>query len=181
MWQIISYVLFGITSLAMLHLMILCIVNWKFILMKENEPTSKDEVSEIRQPQPIAYIALGGSVVFYLILIASTFSILGFRFDEEDLSYNVVFFAFFLLGFVLSLVSLNWKIELSEETFVHTNWRGKKRTYRYDEIEERELKSVSRFYKDGKFKFEISCFQDCVSLSERIDKAHRKQKKERPE
>ena len=47
-------------------------------------------------------------------------------------------------------------IEIKEDCFIHTNMFGFKKTYRYDEIEIKQLSAVYRCYKDEKWKITIS-------------------------
>lgn len=76
-------------------------------------------------------------------------------------------------------LQLNWKIEIKKDEFTFTNTFKKKKTYKYDEIEVRELRACYRYYHNGKHIVGISLLlDDFYMLSEAIAAYWAKKKKE---
>ena len=83
-----------------------------------------------------------------------------------------------LCGFFVSF-QLNWKIEVKKDKFTFTNTFKKKKTYKFDEIEVRELRACYRYYHNGKHIVGIlMLLDDFYMLSEAIAAYRAKKKKE---
>ena len=77
------------------------------------------------------------------------------------------------------MLQLNWKIEVKEDRFVFTNTFKKRREYKFDEIEERQLRACYRYYHNGKHIVCISMLlDDFYMLSDAIAAYRLKKKKE---
>lgn len=82
---------------------------------------------------------------------------------------------FLLMSILWSL----WKVEIRDEDFVFRNWFGKKRTYRYEDLELRYHPKGLKwyFYKGDKKVFIMAYYIDGRSLLERrYKKMHKKSK-----
>lgn len=77
------------------------------------------------------------------------------------------------------MLQLNWKIEVKEDRFVFTNTFKKRREYKFEEIEERQLRACYRYCHNGKHIVCISMLLDnFYMLSEAIAAYRAKKKKE---
>ena len=71
----------------------------------------------LRPPKFIFWLGIGGIVGLYSIIII----IFTIAFVPENVAYAVVFFLISFLFFWFVLYSLNWKVELKENTFIFQN------------------------------------------------------------
>ena len=79
----------------------------------------------------------------------------------------------------MKIFKYSQKIFLNSLGFTFTNFFRKKRTYKFDEIEERQLRACYRYYHNGKHIEGISMLSgDFYMLSEAIAAYRSKKKKE---
>mgnify|MGYP007028390802 FL=1 len=98
---------------------------------------------------------------------------------EVRVAVSILFILLIIWAVWLILLQLNWKIEVKEDRFVFTNTFKKRREYKFDEIEERQLRACYRYYHNGKHIVGISMLlDDFYMLSEAIAAYRSKKKKE---
>ena len=98
---------------------------------------------------------------------------------EVRVAVSILFILLIIWAVWLILLQLNWKIEVKEDRFVFTNTFKKRREYKFDEIEERQLRACYRYYHNGKHIVGISMLlDDLYMLSEAIAAYRSKKKKE---
>ena len=153
--------------------------------MKKERLTTEQErdvLSVIRYPKWCLYLGIvgGGFSLFMTALF-----LLGpdHIFTDPDYEVRVAVSILFILLIIwavwLILLQLNWKIEVKEDRFVFTNTFKKRREYKFDEIEERQLRACYRYYHNGKHIVCISMLlDDFYMLSEAIAAYRAKKKKE---
>ena len=153
--------------------------------MKKERLTTEQErdvLSVIRYPKWCLYLGIvgGGFSLFMTALL-----LLGpdHIFTDPDYEVRVAVSILFILLIIwavwLILLQLNWKIEVKEDRFVFTNTFKKRREYKFDEIEERQLRACYRYYHNGKHIVGISMLlDDFYMLSEAIAAYRSKKKKE---
>ena len=132
----------------------------------------RDALSVIRYPKWCLYLGIGGGgfslfMVFFCLLLPDRFV------TDPDYEVRVAASILFILLIIwavwLILLQLNWKIEVKKDEFTFTNTLKKKKTYKYDEIEVRELRACYRYYHNGKHIVGISLLlENCYALSDAI-------------
>ena len=153
--------------------------------MKKERLTTEQErdvLSVIRYPKWCLYLGLGGGG-FSLFMTALFLLGPDHIFTDPDYEVRVAVSILFILLIIwavwLILLQLNWKIEVKEDRFVFTNTFKKRREYKFDEIEERQLRACYRYYHNGKHIVGISMLlDDFYMLSEAIAAYRSKKKKE---
>ena len=139
---------------------------------KSNVGLEEGVISVIRQPIIYLYVGIvgGGFSLFMTALF-----LLGpdHIFPDPDYEVRVAVSILFILLIIwavwLILLQLNWKIEVKEDRFVFTNTFKKRREYKFDEIEERQLRACYRYYHNGKHIVGISLLlENCYALSDAI-------------
>ena len=163
-----------------LIIVVLIPIFYKIILRKkkykENLP-----IKIIRQPKQYLYIG-----VFCLVLSIGMCLVALFLPEEAIDNYEegiripvfLVTFAFVIACVWMIVFQINWKIEIMEEAFVFQNTFGKRKTYRFSEVEVKELSRCTRFYRNGKHIVGISFLQDnCDALEKAIYKYRKEEKK----
>lgn len=182
MLKIVAHILVTITLISLL-------LGIKFLLKYFKSRSSNESISTSKGvifQNKFYVLALFGIFVFLaLAIIGSVFDPFNLSFaahrgmKEDDYIATICFFAYSLVFYGTFVLCVNWRIELSEDTFTHTNMFGIKHTYRYDEIELRPLSAVYRGYKNGKWKFTISYLQNNSDLlSIVIEEYYRAKRKE---
>lgn len=99
---------------------------------------------------------------------------------EEGIRLPVflVTFAFVIACVWMNIFQINWKIEIMKESFVFQNTFGRKKVYKFSEVEVKELSRCTRFYRNGKHIVGISFLQDnCDALENAIYKYRKEEKK----
>ena len=153
--------------------------------MKKERLTTEQErdvLSVIRYPKWCLYLGIGGGG-FSLFMTALFLLGPDHIFTDPDYEVRVAASILFILLIIwavwLILLQLNWKIEVKEDRFVFTNTFKKRREYKFDEIEERQLRASYRYYHNGKPIVGISMLlDDFYMLSEAIAAYRSKKKKE---
>ncbi len=132
--------------------------------MKKNK--AKTSILENIIKQPKEYLYAGIFVLSICVVVSAFFALLpssaiaGYVDEYSRLQLFVVPMLLFFLGIYITVLQLNWKIEIKEGEFEFTNTFGRKRTYRFDEIEVRQLSKCTRFYKNKRHIVGISMLQD---------------------
>lgn len=116
------------------------------------------QLNIIKQPRYYFFVGISGLLIFVAI------SIIAFFFGEESekivwIALYVLFGSFEILCICFIVLQLNWRIEIREEEFTFRNSFRHSRTYKYNEVEVRELSRCTKFYKDGKHIVSISYLQ----------------------
>ena len=149
---------------------------------KSKGEQAEDVLAVIRQPK---WYLWGGGLAATVYFVGILFFLLGpdRLFTDPDYASRISISCFVLfLGIAtLFLVSfqLNWKIEVKEDRFVFTNTFKKRREYKFEEIEERQLRACYRYYHNGKHIVGISMLlDDFYMLSDAIAAYRAKKKKE---
>lgn len=127
-----------------------------------SKPDKIINLNIIRQPKFYLYVGIGGIIIFLalgLFFILAPESMIA---DYESGMRLPVFFTFLILCFpyiIIILFEINWKIELGKNEFSFTNMWNRKRIYKYDEVEIRQLSRSTRFYHNSKHIVTISYLQ----------------------
>ncbi len=137
-------------------------------------------IAVIRMPKWCLYLGTWGSgfclfmMVLFLLVPDHIFT------DPDERVLACLALVLLQIGTVCFLIMwLNWKIEVREDEFIFTNSFKKKKTYKFDEIEERQLRACYRYYHNGKHIVGISMLlDDFYMLSEAIAAYRAKKKKE---
>lgn len=158
---IAAYIVFGISTLLVAWALFTAL--WYVISLKRR-PVPKEKI--IRQPKYFRLVS-PGILLFYAFMIAAIFWPEKFAGTaQETVFWGMMFIIFVLLGWWVNLYSFNWKVEIFDDYFVHTNFLGIKNRYSYDEIEIRNYKACDRIFVDGKYKFTISYLQENIRAIE---------------
>lgn len=157
---IAAYVVFGISTLLVASALFSAL--WYVISLKRH-PEPKEKI--IRQPKSYRILSLG--IVLIYAFMASALFWTEISVDGKAAPDAVmVFFMVVILDWWTCLYSFNWKVEIFDDYFVHTNFLGIKNRYSYDEIEIRNYKACDRIFVDGKYKFTISYLQENIRAIE---------------
>ena len=136
----------------------------------------------IRQPIIYLYVGIIAGVDWLFIALLYLFgpaSIFDFTEYIQRIAASCPFLCLDIAMWFFVSFQLNWKIEIKKDGFTFTNTFKKKKTYKYDEIEVRELRACYRYYHNGKHIVGISLLlDDFYMLSEAIAAYRAKKKKE---
>ena len=90
---------------------------------------------------------------------------------EEGIRLPVflVTFAFVIACVWMIIFQINWKIEIMKESFVFQNTFGRKKVYKFSEVEVKELSRCTRFYRNVQ--------DNCDALENAIYKYRKEEKK----
>lgn len=80
--------------------------------------------------------------------------------EDENMIVGILWTLGMILEWTISMFGFNWKVEIYDDYFVHTNFIGVKHRYNYDEIEIRQYNACDRIFLNGKYRFTISYLQD---------------------
>ena len=104
----------------------------------------RDVLSVIRYPKWCLYLGIGGGG-FSLFMTALFLLGPDHIFTDPDYEVrgaaSILFILLIIWAVWLILLQLNWKIEIKKDGFTFTNTFKKKKTYKFDEIEERQLRA----------------------------------------
>lgn len=163
-FKIIGYIDLVIICCIFLWCAVICLKNRRFLIGREKEKNDK----EIRQPKAYSYIGIICSILFLVLFAFCIWNIKDFEREKylEEIVVLQFWFVLILIGVYILCISLNWRICLYKDYFTHTNFLGITHTYTYEEIKEKEFRSVSRYYKKGHYVFTVSYLQpNCNILS----------------
>lgn len=86
----------------------------------------------IRKPKLYLYVSAPNIILW---IVFEVFTLLEARNDGLLIIIPIVFFTPFILTFIyLSLLQINWKIEIQEDKVIYRNWLRKKATYKVDDL-----------------------------------------------
>lgn len=155
-FKITTHAFFGLYTIGIIWA-ICSFLKWRF---KDIKNIDANPERFIRWGEAYGYIGYGVYALMYFVsimILFDPFKITSPDMTIEDILFSAmcaILFANTLCVYVMLLA--NWNIEMKEDCFIHTNMLGFKKTYRYDEIEIKQLSAVYRCYKDGKWKITIS-------------------------
>ena len=136
----------------------------------------------IRQPIIYLYVGIIAGVDLLFIALLYLFgpaSIFDFTEYIQRIAASCPFLCLDIAMWFFVSFQLNWKIEIKKDGFTFTNTFKKEKTYKFDEIEERQLRACYRYYHNGKHIVCISMLlDDFYMLSEGIAAYRAKKKKE---
>lgn len=126
----------------------------KYMLVFKQEAADKKRY--IRQHLRCRAMASVNPIAYFTMILYSFFPELGNTTTADGnfrcVLYSVALFALWVLG----MFGFNWKVEIFDDYFAHTNFLGIKKQYGYDKIEIRKNSSCDRIFVDGKYKLTIS-------------------------
>lgn len=120
---------------------------------KQKKKTQVLNSNYICLPRSILYVGISGTVLFlalaFFFLLASPSLIANYK-EEMRLPNFIILFSISMGYGYFVLLQLNWQIVIRTEEFTYRNILGRKNTYKYNEIEIKQLSRCTRFYKSGK-------------------------------
>lgn len=122
----------------------------------------------LKFPAPYKIIFL--SVIVFCLCIA----IYTVIFQCEDWPYLLILFGFFGIPALIIFVCWSlWKVEIHNSYFIYRNYLGKKKVYRYSDLEYKEHQKGLKwyFYKDGK---RVLCMPYYIEGENKLYKAYKK-------
>lgn len=126
----------------------------------------------IRQPIIYLYVGIIAGVDLLFIALLYLFgpaSIFDFTEYIQRIAASCPFLCLDIAMWFFVSFQLNWKIEIKKDGFTFTNTFKKEKTYKFDEIEERQLRACYRYYHNGKHIVCISMLlENCYALYLRI-------------
>ncbi len=152
--EIAAYVSFAISTLLVASVLLSALRY--FVIVKTHREENKNI---IRQPN-FYRLASFGIFLLYVFMCAALFWPEISVNSQTDPVAAMMFMLFILLGWWIGLMAFNWKVEIYDDYFVHTNFIGVKHRYNYDEIEIRQYNACDRIFLNGKYRFTISYLQD---------------------
>lgn len=166
--EIAAYVVFALNSIALIILAASAInyaIHFKRGYYEQEKCIQQHNISR--------WLSLG-TLFCYGVMIACIFfpnSATGT--EEENLMVGMLWTLGIILEWTISMFGFNWKVEIYDDYFVHTNFIGVKHRYNYDEIEIRQYNACDRIFLNGKYRFTISYLQDnCDAID--VARAHYK-------
>lgn len=153
--EIAAYTVFVISTLLVASVLFSAV---KYLVIVKTH--REDNKNLIRQPNLYRLISLG-ILLCYASMLAAIFWPEKFAGSiKETISGGMMLTMFILLFWWVGLMAFNWKVELFDDCFIHTNFIGVKHKYNYDEIEIRQYKACDRIFTDGKYRFTVSYLQE---------------------
>lgn len=148
---IAAHIMIALGFLAEVYLLVSAL---KYMLVFKQEAADKKRY--IRQHPRCRAMASVNPIAYFTMILYSFFPELGNTTAADGnfrcVLYSVALFALWVLG----MFGFNWKVEIFDDYFVHTNFLGIKKQYGYDKIEIRKNSSCDRIFVDGKYKLTIS-------------------------
>jgi hypothetical protein len=149
--------------------------------LEKNKDKNNEASNIIRQPKQYLY---AGILILSICVVLSIFfallpssAIAGYVDEYSRLQLFVVPTLLFFPGIYITVLQLNWKIEIKESEFEFTNSFGRKRAYKFDEIDVKQLSRCTRFYKNKKHIVGISMLQENYDSLEKAIFHYRRTKK----
>lgn len=131
--------------------------------MSNKGPESICESNIIRQPKMFLYVGVPGLIVFFALAFFVLFAPSSMIADYDDdmrAPYAVLFFIFCLPYLILLLFRFVWRIEAKEESFIFRNVFGKKKEYKYDDINIKSTLQGTKIYINDKRILSISYYHE---------------------
>lgn len=159
---IAAYIVFGIGTL-LFALALFSVL--RYVISAKIHPVPKEKI--ILQPRYYRLVSPCIIIFAYGFMTAGIFWPEKFAGTvQESVSGGMMFIIFVIHGWWACSYSFNWKVEIFDDYFVHTNFLGVKNRYSYDEIEIRNYKACDRISVDGRYKFTISYLQENIRAIE---------------
>lgn len=153
--KIAAHICFAISTLLVASVLLSALRY--FVIVKTHREENKNI---IRQPDLYRLVSLG-IFLLYMFMCAAIFWPEKFSGSiQESVSGGIIIIVFLIPFWWVGLLSFNWKVEIYDDYFVHTNFIGVKHRYNYDEIEIRQYNACDRIFLNGKYRFTISYLQD---------------------
>ena len=112
-----------------IYLLISCVVTLLMFMLRKSRTDDKNNI--LRYPKYFSYIyVIGISIMFFAIIVAFAVH----QYKSVMLPFLIFVLMLIILCFCMLIKSINWRIELYDEYFVHQNFLGKRFTYKYDEV-----------------------------------------------
>ncbi len=101
-------------------------------------------------------------------------------FEDETIGVKYIGWSIFLftegIEIILGFIGLFWQVEIKSDCFIYRNMLGIKKIYKFDIVNFKELRAVSRYYKIGR-KLPILNISYMHDNAEVLNKAIRKHKR----
>lgn len=153
--EIAAYVSFAISTLLVASVLFSALRY--FVIVKTHREENKNIIRQPNFYRLVSFAILG----FYGFMVACVFLPGSFIGDEQEtMFWGMMFILFIIPSWWVGLMAFNWKVEIYDDYFVHTNFIGVKHRYNYDEIEIRQYNACDRIFLNGKYRFTISYLQD---------------------
>ena len=155
--MISAYVFLGISLLISLYEVIQTIIYFA----KYRKSCFANNI--IRWDEYVIFLGFAYSLCFTALMILCIFNP-GRILTPEDTpgeryAYSLISFVLSIPGLYLFLVGINQKCVVHDDYFMFINCLGRKKTYKYDEVEFRQMSASLRCYKQGKLQFTLSPMQ----------------------
>ena len=153
--EIAAYTIFAINTLAEAVLLISAI---KYLFALKKVVAAKEKCI---QHHSICRLLAVGTIFCYGVMIACIFfpnAATGTK--EENMGAGILLTFGEALIWTIGMYGFNWKVELYDDYFTHTNFIGVKNKYTYDEIEIRRYNACKRIFTEGRYRFTISYLQE---------------------
>lgn len=152
--KIAAHICFAISTLLVASVLFSAIRY--FVVVKTHKEETKDIIRQPNFYRLVSFAILG----FYGFMVAALFWPEICINSQTDPVAGMMFILFIIPSWWVGLLSFNWKVEIFDDYFVHTNFIGVKHRYTYDEIEIRQYNVCERIFLNGKYRFTISYLQD---------------------
>lgn len=132
-----------------------------YVKKKEEKMQAREEQENIKIIRSPALWFLSGVVctafcVFFVIMtILSSFGLI-FGYEEDAYFLSVFILPFLILGIGIILMYTTWRVEIRETDLLYCDMIGRKKIYRYDEIEMEPFAGGEKIYKNGKYQFKVT-------------------------
>lgn len=158
--KLILYSLFGVVSLAIVLLM-LSTLKYVFI---DRDRIKTYKTSFIVIPKTLMWASILPTIGCDLIMMSIIFEILPSVKHDSKLPEVIGFSIFAILGIILWMVVLNWRIEFKNDLLVYTDIFGMKHKYKCKDLYYKHTLYGMRVYKNGRYKFFVSLTIDSSIL-----------------
>ena len=152
--KIAAYIVFAISTLLVASVLFSALRY--FLIVKTHREETKNIIRQPNLYRLVSFAILG----FYGFMVAALFWPEISINSQADPVAGMLFILFIIPSWWVGLLSFNWKVEIYDDYFVHTNFIGVKHRYNYDEIEIRQYNACDRIFLNGKYRFTISYLQD---------------------
>lgn len=153
--EIAAYTVFALNTLAEVMLMISAI---KYLFALKRNAVTKEKC--IQHHYVCRLLALGTLFCYGAMIACIFFPNAATGTEEENMAIGMLWTLGEILLWTIGMYGFNWKVELFDDCFIHTNFIGVKHKYNYDEIEIRQYKACDRIFTNGKYRFTVSYLQE---------------------
>ena len=144
---------------------------------------AEENIKIIRSPSSCFMVGVVGVSLLAFADLYVTLGSLGIIFPYEEYGYIFnIFFIPIILGYTCAILMYTaWRVEVRETELLYSDILGRKKIYRYDEIEIEPFASGDKIYQNGKYQFKVTIYAtNYSSLYEAYEAYHmERRKKER--